>query len=468
MDMRPLNRSIFLACVIFFLLLSLVLSWATYHIYATAMYGRYQKQMASILDYVEAHIDNDDMAECAKTYVESDTYKEFQAFFDELIDHYKDVHYLYIMQVLPAGSPAEIVEICAANSTYEKLYDPDMVMHLGDAEEGWYTAETAQEFRNILEGDQDAFVLNQSEWGIDYTLARPLINSAGEHYGLLCADVSVDELNTVVYRNININITIIIASAVLFTVLLLIWIHYTVISPIKRLEESVATFAKVSTGKRDPNELVFTPPEIRTRNEVYSLSQTMVKLSEDMRDYVKGLVEAEDENMDLQAHVTEMNAIAYQDALTKVKNKAAYDQKKEELKEEIANNTAQFAMVMVDLNGLKEINDRYGHENGNTYIVSASDMVCQVFKHSPVYRVGGDEFVVVVQDKDYQEKDRLVNELKKRFAESVERKSADPWRRCSAAVGMAVYQAGDDVDKVFNRADQEMYRVKAAMKAEKK
>lgn len=94
---RPLNRSVTIVCVAFFALLCVVLSVATYRIYTTTMYDRFQKQLKSIVTYIEGHIDNDDMAECARTYVESEKYKEFQTFFDDMIDRYTDVHYLYIM-----------------------------------------------------------------------------------------------------------------------------------------------------------------------------------------------------------------------------------------------------------------------------------------------------------------------------------------------------------------------------------
>ena len=77
---QPLNRSITIACTIFILLLSIVLSAAAIIVIRTSMYARYEKQMESILNYVEAHIDHDDMAECARTFVKSEKYEQFQQF----------------------------------------------------------------------------------------------------------------------------------------------------------------------------------------------------------------------------------------------------------------------------------------------------------------------------------------------------------------------------------------------------
>ena len=96
---RPLARSIVIVFAIFIALLIAILSYASYRLYTKAMYDRYHAQMGSVADYIEAHVDHDDMAECADTFVESDTYVKFQAFMDDFIDHYEDVHYVYLMKV---------------------------------------------------------------------------------------------------------------------------------------------------------------------------------------------------------------------------------------------------------------------------------------------------------------------------------------------------------------------------------
>ena len=196
--MRPLNRSITITCVAFIALMCAVLSLVTYRIYTKTMYDRYQKQMASIVDYAEAHLDKDDMAECARTYVESDKYKVYQAFLDDLIDHYSDMHYIYIMQILGPEAEVQVVELCTGNSTYEKENEPDMVLHLGEGEADWFDDETAQQLREIQAGDKDVYLVQPSEWCIDYTLARPFTDSEGNHYALLCVDVSIDEIKETV------------------------------------------------------------------------------------------------------------------------------------------------------------------------------------------------------------------------------------------------------------------------------
>lgn len=481
---RPLNRSIIIAGTVFILLLGIVISVVMISVFRTSFYARYEKQMESILNYVEAHIDHDDMSQCAETFVKSEKYEEFQAFLDTFIDNYadnefrnnpgkdlkyKDVHYIYIMKIADVGDPYEIYEICTANSTYEKENFPEYVLTLGDHADGlddWYEEKARTQFRAILKGNKDVFLTNDSEWGVDYTLARPVVNSRGEHYGVLCVDVSKDQLIETVTKTIIINIVLVVGLGILFITLLMIWMRMNVTKPLHDLENSVASFAETTAGKRNPDELVFTPPTIKSNNEVASLSRAVTKLSDDMRDYIKGIVAAEDEARDLHEHVIEMNDIAYKDALTQVKNKASYDEKAESLSWDIVNKTAMFGIVMIDLNFLKVINDKHGHDKGNEYIIGSCKLICDTYVHSPVYRVGGDEFVVVLENQDYENREKLMKQIRGAFKSALHESEMPPWKRYSAAIGMAIYQTGDNVEDVFNRADQAMYEAKAEMKAE--
>jgi diguanylate cyclase (GGDEF)-like protein len=140
--------------------------------------------------------------------------------------------------------------------------------------------------------------------------------------------------------------------------------------------------------------------------------------------------------------------------------RAAY-QKVKQLSEDIARGQAEFGIVMMDLNYLKQLNDNYGHERGNEAIQKTCGIICDVFKHSPVYRIGGDEFVVIVQDRDYENIEALVEQ----FNRKVNATEGKPWEKISAAIGYARYDNDDNVEDVFRRADKEMYDRKKEMKA---
>ena len=101
------------------------------------------------------------------------------------------------------------------------------------------------------------------------------------------------------------------------------------------------------------------------------------------------------------------------DALTGIKNKHAYIDFEEELDRKIEEKeNVEFAIIICDVNGLKVVNDTSGHVAGDEYIRRTCGLICDVFKHSPVFRVGGDEFVVVAQGSDYENVEALTRKIR--------------------------------------------------------
>ena len=158
--------------------------------------------------------------------------------------------------------------------------------------------------------------------------------------------------------------------------------------------------------------------------------------------------------------------LAYTDPMTGAKSKLAYVEEEVKKNNLIAAQLApQFAIAVFDLNDLKVINDRLGHEVGNQYIVRASRMIGEHFKHSPVFRIGGDEFAVVLEGQDFQERNVLGNEFNRKVDAFVAENSEEAYQLI-IAMGMADYVAERDSDfnQVFDRADLQMYRRKRELK----
>ena len=158
------------------------------------------------------------------------------------------------------------------------------------------------------------------------------------------------------------------------------------------------------------------------------------------------------------------NEIARQDGLTHVKNKTAYHEQEKELQKQIDHGCDPFGIVVCDINGLKTINDTEGHRAGDEYIKACSTLICRTFQHSPVFRIGGDEFVVILRGEDYKNRERRLENLQRRVEENI-RISEGP----IVASGMAEYQPEDDrsVEDVFTRADSRMYENKAHLREQK-
>ena len=131
------------------------------------------------------------------------------------------------------------------------------------------------------------------------------------------------------------------------------------------------------------------------------------------------------------------------------------------MEERIAAGTlAEFAAAMFDLNGLKLVNDTQGHEAGNRLIIQACRMICEHFKHSPVFRIGGDEFAAILEGQDYQNRAAILAAFNGQVEENQRSGQA------VVAAGMAEFAPGQDdsFQVVFERADREMYLRKKELK----
>ena len=153
--------------------------------------------------------------------------------------------------------------------------------------------------------------------------------------------------------------------------------------------------------------------------------------------------------------------LAYTDALTGVGSKLAYSELEIRIDEAIyEGRQSVFAVVVFDLNNLKHTNDTLGHDAGDRYIQDACRLICESFRNSPTYRIGGDEFAAILEGSRYEERAALLGAFDRRMEEN--RKLG----QVVVSAGMAEYLPGIDYsyERVFKRADLRMYRRKDELK----
>ena len=121
-----------------------------------------------------------------------------------------------------------------------------------------------------------------------------------------------------------------------------------------------------------------------------------------------------------------------------------------------------FALVVCDLNDLKKINDTKGHKAGDEYIKSSAKLLCDVFDHSPVFRIGGDEFAIYLSGDDYSSRNQLVGKIHSSALENMDKHEGPV-----IAIGMSEYMQGRDTKAtdIFERADHLMYEDKKYLKS---
>ena len=201
-------------------------------------------------------------------------------------------------------------------------------------------------------------------------------------------------------------------------------------------------------------------PEVSRNDEIGDIVSGMNEML-DRLNAVRSELALSQEQRDAMSH------LARHDALTGIRNKMAFNEEVSALRQELAAGEQNFGFAMVDLNNLKTINDSFGHDKGDIMIRNICRIICTVFCHSPVFRIGGDEFVVLLKNDDYRNIAALTGEFTSMVEQSCSEPGLPPWEKSSAAIGYALYDPASDrsVDEVLERADREMYRNKVAMKS---
>ena len=167
----------------------------------------------------------------------------------------------------------------------------------------------------------------------------------------------------------------------------------------------------------------------------------------------------------LKEHEKLQHLLAYRDSLTGLRNTNSYWAWITDFDKEIETKDMVFGVMVFDINYLKETNDRYGHDVGNKLIVRAAHLISNIFKRSPVFRIGGDEFLVILQNRDLDELPQLLEMFDAECSNElvVAEKEEIP---VSIAKGFAGYDSEKDQNfiDVFNKADDAMYENKREIK----
>ncbi len=178
---------------------------------------------------------------------------------------------------------------------------------------------------------------------------------------------------------------------------------------------------------------------------------------------IVGISSVDDQIRREQAHAQALR-MANRDALTGVKSKHAFHEEERRMNQDIkALGTAPFAIALCNINGMRNVNDALGWSAGDQCIKDACMVVCNVFKHSPVYRVGGDEFVAILRGNDYAARNSLMTLLED--SNHISQQTGG----VLIAGGIADYRFGEDqgMESVLQRARLDMHHRKQEMKQAK-
>ena len=411
-----------------------------------------------IREAAEEEDDEEPVIEYLKEHGLWDKYSEIRSMLSEYIYNVADIKYLYLI----------------AHGDKDAVYDMYLIdgdVEVGVYETGYYE-EREEELRGIDLASMTEPTISHGDWGWLCSAFYPVYDSAGECVCVAGCDFGMDDVMAERYQLL----AYIVIGSLLFTAAVMVGavllINKVVVEPLDAMTREMKRFEPAVHLSYEEAGVI--DLDIKSHDEIREIYDGIRSMQINIVDYLKDVsslkedkLKAQIEIEDRDKQIDQLNIETYKDALTGVGNKAAYLKETEELNAMIANGDAEFAFAMVDINNLKMINDDFGHRAGDAYIKGCSDMICDAFKHSPVFRIGGDEFIVVLRGRDYADRKEITNKLREGFEKTFAATDAEPWQRYSAAVGMAEYASDDNtVELVFKRADKKMYENKAAFKKE--
>lgn len=176
---------------------------------------------------------------------------------------------------------------------------------------------------------------------------------------------------------------------------------------------------------------------------------------------VSNIDDQKKKDIEFQRKIEEERILARTDGLAKCQNKLSYQEAERLLNGCIQDGIiSDLAIVVCDLNKLKQINDTLGHAEGDKYIKESVRFLSETFRNSNVYRIGGDEFAVILDGADFYKRDYLMDKIFKTNVKNLNGNGV------VMAVGMASFDIEKDrlVQDVFKRADEQMYENKKYLK----
>ena len=413
-------------------------------------------EFQAIRDKAEEDDDEQPVIDYLKSHGLWDRYSEIRSMLTEYIENVRDIKYLYLTA---HGDKDAVCDMYLIDDESTEIY-----------ETGYYE-EREEELRGFDLTAMEEPQISNGDWGWLCSAFYPVYDSNGECVCIAGCDFGMDEVMTQRYQLL----AYIIIGSILFTAAVMIgamlFINKVVVGPLDSMTNEMKNFKPTEHLTYEDAGVI--DLDIKSHDEINEIYEGIRSMQINIVDYLNDVSTLQEDNKkaqieieDRDKQIDQLNIETYKDALTGVGNKAAYLKEVDELTESIEQGKAEFALVMVDINNLKMINDDYGHRSGDTYIKGCCDIVCEAFKHSPVFRIGGDEFIVVLRGKDYDNRYEITKKLREEYKKTYADTSAQPWYRYSAAVGFADYAFDDNtVELVFKRADEKMYEDKAAFKA---
>ena len=300
-----------------------------------------------------------------------------------------------------------------------------------------------------------------NEYGVTYSYYVPLYLN-NEKVGIIGVDADIKAINRDIISGTTPTMIGTLITLAICTFLLLRFIDHAYISKLVTLQENVKSYTE------NKNVVIADKieQEVTGKDEISLLSFQIADMIRELEQHIKKVVDVTKELTNQKIRTEMMKDLAQTDSLTFLNNRYSYSEKVNEINDNLKKQKdMNFSVIMIDLNFLKKLNDEHGHEKGDIALQRVADYIKEVFGIGNSYRIGGDEFSVILINDAHR-----TEALCKLFSEKLEKDTSEtPWQHVSAAIGYSMYNKETDTsfEDVANRADDMMYENKKIMKAER-
>ena len=402
-----------------------------------SLQAQMRKRMLDISNSAAAMIDGDVLEKLQK---EDENTEPYQHALDTLRVFQEQVELRYIYGIRDMG-----------NKTFTFTIDPTVEDPGVFGEPIMYTDALYEASLGTPSVDKEPY---QDKWGRFYSAYSPVFNSAGNVAGIIAVDIDAgwyeEQLRHHFYLILFACVVSLVAGG---------FIVFLIMGRLRKRFGFLNSEMNRLTG--DVEELA---TELRlVADNVQGNDETALANSGD--DF--GLLESKLHFLrkELQQYISEAHLMAYTDSLTGLGNRNAYTEAIKRMDAKIADGTAEFSVAVFDINGLKQANDKYGHEFGDLMITTISDILKASVDTNKIYRIGGDEFVAILEKDDENAFEKAFDFIKQKLEEMgnvlSDGKNTTP---LAVSKGAASFIKGTDTEikSVFHRADEAMYADKAA------
>ena len=460
---KSLSLQISLISILSYLALALITVFIVHMRFEDRMIKDYTRMAEGVTNLMAAAYDTERTEEYIERNYSMPEYNDILKYYYSLKENYPDIYYMYVYKFDPVDPHATV--IIDLDEEYTDDPPEESIEWIGD------TYDVDPPFDSdiyLMTTGKQAAVHNVKTEDGEYLLSyvRPILDKDGNYACSACVDFSMNHIHQQDREFIYQLISILAVFLLLILGGNIYYIRNKVTHPLDRISSCIDSFVYETEASRFQNVQRLESLDFRQEDEIGVLYNSFVSNLKESLYYMSNFNKAKDEIVEKENEIEKISQKTYVDGLTPAKNKTAFLDDEIVYDIKIKNGLREIGTVMIDINNLKYVNDTFGHDVGDKYILGCYDIIQNTYKNSPIYRMGGDEFLVVLTERDFEERDQLFESINIQYQQCYDNTEKEPYERYSASIGMSVYNDGDQFQDIIKRADKHMYERKLIFKNE--